>query len=138
MNASVPLRVESGLPEGGHERPRVANVGLIGAVLAHFPFLFGERREEAYAAGLLGLWQEAGRFDASRGRGGASKPTRSALALQSLWRMRQDVSCVLDVLLSLSLAFLSLPLLPSVRRISANSCFRCSPSSFSAFCQSSL
>ena len=67
MSETNPLRVVSGIPKGRHERLYAQNVGLVGRVLARFPFLTGERREEAYAAGLLGLWQAAGRFDASRG-----------------------------------------------------------------------
>ena len=62
-----PLRIVSGCPKGQRERLYAAHMGLVFTVLARFPFLTGEARDEAFAAGLLGLWQAAGRYDKSRG-----------------------------------------------------------------------
>ncbi len=63
----TPSRVVSGTPKGRHERLYARSLGLVGRVLVRFPFLTGEAREEAYAAGLLGLWDACGRFDPARG-----------------------------------------------------------------------
>ena len=63
--ASVPRRtVRAGLTP---ERLYAANTGLVGLSLKRFPFLAYEAREEAYGAGLLGLWIAAQRFDPARG-----------------------------------------------------------------------
>jgi len=63
----TPSRVVSGVPPGQRGRLYARNLGLVGRVLARFPFLTGEANEEAYAAGLLGLWDACGRFDPARG-----------------------------------------------------------------------
>lgn len=59
-------RTVSGVPRGQRECLYAANTGLVRKVLNGFR-LTGELRDEAYGAGLLALWDAAGRFDASRG-----------------------------------------------------------------------
>jgi RNA polymerase sigma factor (sigma-70 family) len=54
-------------PRLAPERLYAANLGLVGLSLKRFPFLTGEARDEAYSAGLLGLWIAAQRFDPARG-----------------------------------------------------------------------
>lgn len=49
------------------ERLYAENMGLVGLCLKRFPFLAYEAREEAYGAGLLGLWIAAQRFDPAKG-----------------------------------------------------------------------
>ena len=63
----TPLRIASVTPKGCHERLYAKNLGLVGKVLGRFSSLTGEQREEAYAAGLWGLWLSCQRFDKSRG-----------------------------------------------------------------------
>ena len=63
----TPLRIASVTPKGCYERLYAENLGLVGKVLGRFPSLTGEPREEAYAAGLWGLWLSCQRFDKSRG-----------------------------------------------------------------------
>ena len=67
LSDSIPLRVVSGVPKGQYECLYTANIALAGKIMSRFPFLSGDAREEAYAAGLLGLWKAAHRYDKSRG-----------------------------------------------------------------------
>ncbi len=66
-STAAPLRIVSGCPRGSRERLYAANTGLVNLILRRFPLLTGEAREEAYSAGLLGLWQAACRYDRARG-----------------------------------------------------------------------
>ena len=59
-------------PQASPARLYAANTGLVGRVLSYFPALSADAREDAYSAGLWGLWQASLHFDRARGLAFAS------------------------------------------------------------------
>ncbi len=80
------------------ERLYARNLGLVGLCLKRFPFLTGEAREDAYGAGMLGLWTAAQRFDPARSFafGTYAVPVIRGFILRRLKEDRQQtrLSCV--------------------------------------------